>query len=165
MKRYLMFSAAMLIASLAWADVSVTDERVSIEVSQVSLTAVLTDVAHQAGASIKVDPKVERSVTISMKNLPLQRAMDQVARQESLNIVLGWRRDAAGVDHLASIDVLPDGNMDPAALEKEDHRRARMSAQQEKTRPGRAIPGGAEDKSGWGNPLRGGGKGNKDTQQ
>ncbi|MDF1630613.1 MAG: hypothetical protein P1U78_12530 [Alcanivoracaceae bacterium] len=148
MKLPLILSAMLLTASVAHAQVTVNGDSVAIEVAQQSLTTVLTDVAQQTGATIKVDSNVERLVSISIKNMPLQRAMDQIARQEGLNIVLGWRRDGEGNDHLASIDVLPDGNMDPASLAEQDARQQRILQQQQNTRRGgRAIPGGAEDKS------------------
>ncbi|MCC1495340.1 hypothetical protein [Alcanivorax sp. 1008] len=148
MKLPLILSAMLLTVSVAHAQVTVNGDSVAIEVAQQSLTTVLTGVAQQAGATIKVDSNVERLVSISIKNMPLQRAMDQIARQEGLNIVLGWRRDSEGNDHLASIDVLPDGNMDPASLAEQDARQQRILQQQQKTRRGgRAIPGGAEDKS------------------
>lgn len=148
----LIIPALFILVGNTYADVSVEDKRVSIAVAQQSLTQVLGRVAEITGASIDVSPKVERPVSISISNMPIQRAMDQIAKQESLNIVLGWRRDNAGDDHLTSINVLPDGNMDPDQLAKEDAARTRTMMQQQKVRKGgRAIPGGAEDKSWRGN--------------
>ena len=140
-------SVALFAAGAASAEVRVEDKRVFIEVEQQSLTAVFGRVAEVTGAVVQVSPKVERPVSISVRGMPLQRAMDEIARQYSLNIVLGWQRDSAGNSRLTSIDVLPDGDMDYSSLEDEDARRQRILSQQNKHRPGRAIPGGAEDKS------------------
>ena len=144
----------VLLSGTSWAEIVVQNQRVTIDVQGSSLTEVLTEVARQAGATIQVDPKVEHQVSVRIKNLPMQRAMDQVARQEGLNIVLGWRRNSEGQDYLTSIDVLPDGNMKLSDLEREDAKRQRILQQQQKERKGgRAIVGGAEDKSGWGKPM------------
>lgn len=140
-------SAAFFVVGTASAEVRVDDKRIFIEVEQQSLTAVFGRVAEATGAAVQVSPKVERPVSISVRGMPLQRAMDEIARQYGLNIVLGWQRDSAGNSRLTSIDVLPDGDMDYSALEDEDSRRQRILSQQNKHRPGRAIPGGAEDKS------------------
>ncbi len=143
-------SVVLFAAGAASADVRVEDKRVFIEVEQQSLTAMFGHVAEVTGAVVQVSPKVERPVSISIRGMPLQRAMDEIARQYGLNIVLGWQRDSAGNSSLISIDVLPDGNMDHSSLEEEEATRQRILSQQNKHRPGRAIPGGAEDKSWWG---------------
>lgn len=140
-------SAVLFAAGIASAEVRVEDKRMFIEVEQQSLTAVFGRVAEATGAAVQVSPKVERPVSISVRGMPVQRAMDEIARQYGLNIVLGWQRDSAGNSRLTSIDVLPDGDMDYSSLEDEDSRRQRILSQQNKHRPGRAIPGGAEDKS------------------
>lgn len=140
-------SVALFAAGAVSADVRVEDKRMFIEVEQQSLTAVFGHVAEVTGAVVQVSPKVERPVSISVRGMPLQRAMDEIARQYGLNIVLGWQRDSAGNSRLISIDVLPDGDMDYSSLEEEDARQQRILSQQNKHRPGRAIVGGAEDKS------------------
>jgi hypothetical protein len=140
-------SVALFAAGVASADVRVEDKRIFIEVEQQSLTAVFGRVAEVTGAVVQVSPKVERPVSISLRGMPLQRAMDEIARQYGLNIVLGWQRDSAGNSRLTSIDVLPDGDMDYSSLEEDDARQQRVMSQQNKHRSGRAIPGGAEDKS------------------
>ena len=145
-------SAALFAAGAASAEVRVEDKRIFIEVEQQSLTSVFGRVAEVTGAAVQVSPKVERPVSISVRGMPLQRAMDEIARQYSLNIVLGWQRDTAGNSRLTSIDVLPDGDMDYSALEEEDSRRQRILSQSNKHRPGRAIIGGAEDKRWRGRP-------------
>lgn len=140
-------AVALFAAGVASAEVRVEDKRMFIEVERQSLTAVFGRVAEETGAVVQVSPKVERPVSISVRGMPLQRAMDEIARQYGLNIVLGWQRDSAGNSRLISIDVLPDGDMDYSSLEEEDARKQRMLSQQNKHRPGRAIIGGAEDKS------------------
>ncbi len=140
-------SVVLFSVGAASAEVRVEDKRVFIDVEKQSLIAVFGRVGEATGAVVEVSPKVERPVTISVRGLPLQRAMDEIARQYGLNIVLGWQRDSAGNSRLTSIDVLPDGDMDYSSLEEEDSRRQRILSQQNKHRPGRAIIGGAEDKS------------------
>ncbi len=140
-------SVALFASAVVSADVRVEDKRVFIDVEQQSLTAVFAHVAEATGAKVEVSPKVERPVSISVRGMPMQRAMDEIARQYGLNIVLGWQRDSTGNSRLISIDVLPDGDMDYSSLEEEDSRRQRILNQQNKHRPGRAIIGGAEDKS------------------
>ena len=140
-------SAALFFAGAASAEVRVEDKRIFIDVEQQSLTAVFGRVAEVTGAALQVSPKVERPVSISVRGMSVQRAMDEIARQYGLNVVLGWQRDSAGNSRLISIDVLPDGNMDYSVLDEEDSRRQRILSQSNKHRPGRAIVGGAEDKN------------------
>jgi len=123
--------------------------RIFIEAEKQSLTTVFAHIAEATGAVVQVSPKVERPVSLLVSGVPIQRAMDQIASLHSLNIVLGWQRDSDGNTHLASIDVLPDGDMDYSSLAEDDAREARILNQQKHKRPGRAIPGGAEDKSWW----------------
>ena len=141
-------SAAVLAEGIR---VDMVGERIVIESEQQSLTAVFERVGEVTGANVQISEQVEQPVSLSVRERPLQQAMDAIARQYSLNIVLGWQRDSSGQSTLVSIDVLPDGTMDPDALAREDDRRERMLSQQQKKRPGRAIPGGAEDKSWWNN--------------
>ena len=141
-------------SSVQGLDVRVDDPAVFIEAEEQLLSVVLARVGELTGASVEVSPKVERPVSLSVRGLPLQQAMDSIARQYGLNIVLGWRRDSEGRSHLVSIDVLPDGNMDHSALAEEDATRRRVLNQQRSNRPGRAIPGGGENRSWWHNRNR-----------
>jgi len=142
----------LLVSSAVSADVlkvHTDGPRIFIEAEKQSLTTVFAHIAEATGATVQVSPKVERPVSLSVSGMPVQRAMDQIASLYNLNIVLGWRRDSNGNTQLASIDVLPDGNMDYSSLAEDDAREARILNQQRSNRPGRAIPGGAEDKSWW----------------
>lgn len=135
---FLIFSG---FAVAAEPQVRMEGEYIVIEAEQCSLTALFERVGQATGATVQVSPKVERPVSVSVPGRTLQQAMDALARQYALNIVLGWQRLADGSDSLASIDVLPDGNMDPKALAREDSVRQRALQQQNQDRPWRTTPG------------------------
>lgn len=145
------------VAVAAGQQVRMEGEYLFVEAEQVSLTQVFQQVGEVTGATVQVSPKVERTVSVSVPGRKLQQAMDALARQFALNIVLGWQKDSDGQSRLSSIDVLPDGTMDPAALEREEARNQRILNQQKSNRAGQAVPGGVEDKSWWRNREQSGG--------
>lgn len=104
-------------ASADGLDVRVENERVFIEVDQQPLSSVLLRIADITGVTIQISPAVERLISLSVRGRTLQQAMDQIASQERLNIVLGWQKMADGQSRLISVDVLPEGNMDHSSLD------------------------------------------------
>lgn len=104
-------------ASVGTLDVRVEDDRVFIEAEQQPLSEVLFRIADITGVTVQVSPAVERLISLSVRGRTLQQAMDQIASQEHLNIVLGWQRLVDGQSRLVSVDVLPEGNMDHSTLD------------------------------------------------
>ena len=100
-------------------DVRVENERVFIEANQQPLSSVLRGIADITGVTVQVSPAVERLISLSVRGRTLQQAMDQIATQERLNVVLGWERMVDGRSRLVSVYVLPDGNMDHSSLDAE----------------------------------------------
>lgn len=100
-------------------DIRVENERVFIEADQQPLSSVLLRIADITGVNVQISPAAERVISLSVRGRTLKQTMDQIASQERLNVVLGWQRLTDGQSRLASIDVLPEGNMDYSSLDAE----------------------------------------------
>src|SRR5688572_22132752 len=88
-KRYLLgIVVILLIAGVAWIGRSVYRARnnlVTLDVYNAPLASVIKQLERQTREPILVGKGVEAKVTLAVKNLPLDEALDQLARQIGAN--------------------------------------------------------------------------------
>lgn len=113
-------------------------DRLTITVQMVSLSKVLAHVGAASGIKVLMDPSAERSVTLSLRDQPLESGLKQLVR--GLNYAMFFEKSPAvkgrssGAPLLVAIKVLPHGKQDESALaplltlEKEARARADSGA-------------------------------------
>lgn len=93
-------------------------DRLTVDARSESLTSVLTRISRQSGVEILVDPAVERLVTVSIKDQPLEKVIGQLTR--GLNTVMVYDlRSLPGKGEqnvLVRVQLLPKGQTNTALL-------------------------------------------------
>lgn len=90
-----------------------TEDKITIKVKDQPLAAVLLDIARQTGLAVRLDPAVNKPVTLDITALPLATAIDRLTSR--LNTIKQFREVKVGgvrKNLLIGITVLPEGQVD-----------------------------------------------------
>lgn len=93
-------------------------DRLSVTVEDVSFTGLMARIASLTGLEILMDPKAEHNISINLSDMPLEKALKQIARETSYVFVYDRPKSvnkesvkkAAAV--LVSMHILPKGEHD-----------------------------------------------------
>lgn len=93
-------------------------DRLSVQAEQVSLTQVLGRIAAQTGVEILMDPSIEKTVSMSLKGQPLEKALKQIARGLSYVMLYdsGKKQNSTQTPRLTTMKLLPEGKQDSPNL-------------------------------------------------
>lgn len=94
-------------------------DTLSIQAQDLSLSDILLRVSRQTGMDVRVDPKVERKVSMSLKPLPLEASLDRLLAH--LSVLKEYQSDGKGKspkDVLVGITVLPEGQLDASSAQR-----------------------------------------------
>ncbi len=95
----------------------------TVEADRTPLTQILAQIATQSGVKIIVDPSIEREISISLPEQPLEKALKQIAR--GLSYTMHYEevdsRNPTQGDRLVAMKILPQGkqgsgNLVPVSL-------------------------------------------------
>lgn len=83
----------------------------TIEADRAPLTQILAQIATQSGVEIIVDSSIEKEISISLPEQPLERALKQIARGLSYAMYYGKAdsQDPPQGDRLVAMKILPQG--------------------------------------------------------
>lgn len=87
-------------------------DTLSLEVKDEKLSSVLFRLGLQAALDVRMDMKVERPVTLSFKDVPLEKAVDRLTSQ--LNVLKSFEKKGKK-NLLVQVVVLPEGKYDASA--------------------------------------------------
>ncbi len=85
-------------------------DTVSISSKGDMLSSIFSQIGKQSGIDIRMDPKIEVSVTINVKDMPLERAID--AMTKGLNVLKSYESSGKKKDLLVQLSILPAGQYD-----------------------------------------------------
>ena len=71
------------------------------------LSQVMAQVAAASGIAVDVSPAVDKPVSFSISNRTLESALEQIAREQSLSMITGWKKSALGPTEIATVMFLP----------------------------------------------------------
>lgn len=82
----------VLLAECAWSGRAAAQderpaERIHVDVEDADLGEVLRQIARQVGASLVVDPRVQETVTVSLRDIPWRECVDVLARMTRCEVV------------------------------------------------------------------------------
>jgi len=93
-------------------------DRLTLNVQDMSLTQLLARISGQTGVEILMDPTVERTITFSMQDQPLEAGLNKLTR--GLNtVMIHDQRDVPGKGRqsmLTTVKLLPEGQTNSALL-------------------------------------------------
>ena len=93
-------------------------DRITLNVHDMSLTQLLARISVQTGVEILMDPTVERTITFSMQDQPLEAGLNKLMR--GLNtVMIHDQRDVPGKgpqSMLTTVKLLPEGQTNTALL-------------------------------------------------
>jgi hypothetical protein len=92
-------------------------DHLSFQAHDVSLKALLTLIALKTGVDIGLDPLAERSVTMQVESLPLERALKNLLRGSNTAFRYSSNKEADGSLSLLGVQVLAPGSK-PSAAER-----------------------------------------------
>lgn len=94
-------------------------DTLSIQTKDHALSDILLRVSRQTGMDVRMDPKVERKVTMTLKAQPIERSLDRLLSQ--LSVLKQFKTEGKGKnqkDILVSITVLPEGQRDASSAQR-----------------------------------------------
>lgn len=94
-------------------------DTLSIQTKDHALSDILLRVSRQTGMDVRMDPKVERKVTMTLKAQPIERSLDRLLAQ--LSVLKQFKTEGKGKnqkDILVSITVLPEGQRDASSAQR-----------------------------------------------
>lgn len=93
-------------------------DRLTLSVQDMSLTQLLAQISRQTGVAILIDPAVERPMTFSMQDQPLEAGLNKLTRGLS-TVMIHDQRDVPGKGRqsmLTTVKLLPEGETNAALL-------------------------------------------------
>lgn len=94
-------------------------DTLSIQTKDLALSDILLRVSRQTGMEVRMDPTVERKVTMTLKAQPIERSLDRLLAQ--LSVLKQFKTEGKGKnqkDILVSITVLPEGQRDASSAQR-----------------------------------------------
>lgn len=94
-------------------------DTLSILTKDHALSDILLRVSRQTGMEVRMDPTVERKVTMTLKAQPIERSLDRLLSQ--LSVLKQFKTEGKGKnqkDILVSITVLPEGQRDASSAQR-----------------------------------------------
>ncbi|MDO8267474.1 MAG: hypothetical protein Q7T32_06530 [Moraxellaceae bacterium] len=94
-------------------------DTLSIQTKDHALSDILLRVSRQTGMEVRMDPKVERKITMTLKAQPIERSLDRLLAQ--LSVLKQFKTEGKGKnqkDILVSITVLPEGQRDASSAQR-----------------------------------------------
>lgn len=89
------------------------EDRLRVKVDNMMLAAVLAEIMRQSSLEIRIDPLVDRPVSIAFEDLPIEQGVDRLTA--GLNVIKEFRKTPAGANLLVALTVLPAGKQDASA--------------------------------------------------
>jgi hypothetical protein len=88
------------------AGITVEKGRLSVDLRQADLQAVLTQIGEQAGITIVMDPKVHRTISAEFTKVELEAGIRRLLRGASLSHTILYTRELAGTVAIREVRVL-----------------------------------------------------------
>ena len=95
--------------------VSVEGDILSIDVRGAPLFDILKEIAAETGMEVKVDPEVNKTVSASFENVPIDRGIARLIRP--LDYVMKWKRITEGeesFEEITAVEIFRKGERDKA---------------------------------------------------
>lgn len=114
------------------------DDKLSVWAADSPLSEVMAKLSDASAVEVKVAEEVDRPVSLSISNRNLQAVLEQIAREQELNMIIGWKQSDTG-PAISSVMFLPANDSDSlpemAVGKTEDwERKARRQFNKDKSR-------------------------------
>ena len=90
--------------------VTIRDDNLSVNVRNAPLFDILKEIGTETGMEVKVDPEVNKNVTASFENVPIDRGIARLIHP--LDYVMKWKRITDGeesVDEITAVEIFKKG--------------------------------------------------------
>ena len=103
----------LFVPSYSFADKLIVEHqrRVSVEAVDEPLTVVLAHIGESGGLEVVVDPAVDKAVSVSVSNRFIKAALEKIARENDLNMIIGWQKQVSGPAEIVTVRVLANGQV------------------------------------------------------
>ena len=109
-----MFLAATAYAGNVLVNYDASQDRIQVQANNASLTQVLAEIAGKTSMTIRIDPAVEKNISINLPPQSLQQALQKVVK--GLSYVIEYNIDEKQQTVVSGLRLLPKGKQDSGQL-------------------------------------------------